>query len=93
MVYKDRQGNEISANEWARLFDDSRYQVLRLTELPNGFRLALVWLGYDNGDGKIFELQVYPPNAKQPECIRHADEASAQNGYMQKFDELHPENM
>jgi len=60
--YLDRDGKEITYNEWVKLFEDLEYKRVGFFEtLANGERVSVstVWLGVTNNFNPMFETQVY----------------------------------
>jgi hypothetical protein len=57
----DREGNSIRFQEWALLFDNKDYQVIRQTKV-GVFLISTVWLGMDHGifgpEPLIFETMI-----------------------------------
>lgn len=55
--------------EWAKLFEDFDYKVIKQEKLPSGGKVSTVWLGLDHqyGEGKplIFETMVFSKKKKQ----------------------------
>lgn len=61
-MYFKRDGTECSIGEWAKLFGDPKYKIVKRTELPNGILISTVWLGLNHGFGRrkiIFETMVF----------------------------------
>jgi hypothetical protein len=66
-LYYNKEGKEIALLEWAKLFEDKSYQIIKQDKLVNGLHVSTVWLGLDHsfdiiGHGKplIFETMVFP---------------------------------
>ncbi len=61
--YFNRKGEEITMDEWATLFEDKEYKVVRKTTVRKS-EVSTVWLGSDHGYGMsdkpiIFETMVF----------------------------------
>jgi len=50
MFYYDRQGNRITRYEWAAIYSDSAYRIIRQEKIghPRTKWLSTVWLGLDH---------------------------------------------
>lgn len=61
--YYDKEGKPITSSEWAKLFQDVEYKVVRQTTTKNNYFISTVWLGLDHGHGLdeilIFETMVF----------------------------------
>lgn len=62
LPYYNRQGEEISNDEWMKLFINKKYKIVKQTDI-HGNKVSTVWLGTDHsfGDGEIviFETLVF----------------------------------
>ena len=62
--YYNKEGQSIGMLEWAKLFGDLDYKVVKQEELPNKKWVSTVWLGLNHQFGKgkplIFETMVFP---------------------------------
>jgi len=81
----DREGNPISVEQWAALFEDKGYQVVRQTRIGE-VMISTVWLGIDHGFGYsewpiIFETMTF--GAGDEEQYRYHSEAEALEGHEQ----------
>jgi len=84
MSYYDRNGRELSTEEWSRLFSDAQYRRVALDETPNG-KVSTVWLGLDHAFSEramplIFETMVFG-GPLDGECERYAFEEDAVAGH------------
>lgn len=81
--YYDRQGNEIDAIEWGKLFGDLSYKTVARTERGD-ILISTVWLGLDHnwGDGPplIFETMIFG-GPEDEWCQRYPTEAEALEGH------------
>ena len=57
-MFYDKEGQEISLEEWASRFQDKEYQRIACAEMPEAC-VSTVWLGIDHGGGMIFETMVF----------------------------------
>ncbi|MFJ2114252.1 hypothetical protein ACIOEX_20570 [Streptomyces sp. NPDC087850] len=53
MVHRDRQGQEVSLDRWADLWDDMKYRVVAEDEVE-GVQVRTVWEGMDDVVGAMF---------------------------------------
>lgn len=79
--YYDREGKEISVEEWGRLFEDKSYQILKQDSIRSFF-ISTIWLGLDHGwtcdELHIFETMVFiKPNNIPCYCHRSGNEQDA----------------
>lgn len=89
--FYDRNGRPLDLLEWAGLFEDKGYRILRHTHLPSGVMVSTVWLGIDHSflSGErpvIFETMVFPDPRKRHDsddlaCWRYTTEANARAGH------------
>ena len=98
--YYDKTGKPISFEEWAPLFEDKSYQIIRQTKLPDGGLVSTVWLGlnhnYGGGPPAIFETMAFWPVTKddlfgvgaERRCLRYATIAEARRGHAATVKEL-----
>ena len=85
-LHYDRDGEPISALEWAHLFEDRVYRRVAETTLSNGRWVSTVWLGLNHGDSRhllIFETMVFPSEGDRGEldCDRYATQDEAIAGH------------
>lgn len=84
LSYYDRQGNQITDQEYYTLFSDPEYQSIGKTVVGN-YMISTVWLGLDHGyTGRpmIFETMVFPDETwDEVECERYATEDAAIRGH------------
>lgn len=45
MIHYDRQGNAIPTEEWAALYEQESYRVVKDTGLPDGGHVFTIWNG------------------------------------------------
>lgn len=89
-MYYDRQGKEITAEDFSRLHTPEYATVCR-TE-SNGWLISTVWLGIDHNFGGspplIFETMVFRPSGDGSTslddvyCRRHYTEEQAMDGHI-----------
>jgi hypothetical protein len=80
--YFDWQGNPISREEWARLFEDERH--IAEDEIDD-VRVSTVWIGLDHrflddGPPLIFETMIFGGSLDEY-CWRYATEREAREGH------------
>ncbi|KUL44756.1 hypothetical protein ADL22_12500 [Streptomyces sp. NRRL F-4489] len=51
MVYRDRQGTEITPDEWAALWNDMTYRAVASSAPSHGVLVRTVWEGVDDATG------------------------------------------
>lgn len=84
-LYFDKEGQPISHDEWASLFQDMDYRVVAKDEVGTA-RVSTVWLGInhrydDSGPPIIFETLVFE-GALDGEMWRYETEQAALAGHM-----------
>lgn len=89
-MYYDKQGKEITAEEFSRLHTPEYATVCR-TE-SNGWLISTVWLGIDHSFGDstpiIFETMIFRPGADDSPsldevyCSRYSTENEAMDGHV-----------
>lgn len=90
-MYYNKQGEEISIEEWGRLHD-SKYKIIEQTTLPNGKWVSTVWLGIDHnygeGEPEIFETMVFPQtkDLDEDDCARYSTLEQAIEGHKSMCD-------
>lgn len=90
-VYYNKQGKQITLNEWGSLHE-TEYKIIEQTTLPNGKWVSTVWLGIDHnfgeGDPEIFETMVFPLNGDSDEddCDRYSTLEQAIAGHKSMCD-------
>jgi hypothetical protein len=76
-MYFDKEGNQITFNEWSKLFSDKGYQIIKKTTVGI-HEVSTIYLGmtWEFSDGKplIFETMVFP---ECEICERDATETEA----------------
>ena len=89
----DRQGRQITNDEWAVLLrepDASRVALDVITIGEREFTVSTIWLGLDHGyDGKlaIFETMVFADGSwSDLYCDRYATEEDARAGHQEAVD-------
>ncbi len=86
LPYYDRQGNEISNDEWMKLFEDKEYKIVKQTTIHNN-KVSTVWLGTDHSFGSgddeivIFETLVFGDGMWDDYGRRWVTEADALLGH------------
>lgn len=91
VLYRDRQGNVISMEEWSRLLGDMEYKRVAYDEIPDtDIRISTVWLGlnhqYGDGPPLIFETMVFGgPNDES--MWRYSTEEEALAGHAERLKE------
>lgn len=83
-MYYDREGKQIDAREWVRLFKSDEYKRVAL-DAVGPVRVSTVWLGLDhsfNGDSAplIFETMVFEGDS-DGDCERYTTLTEAQRGH------------
>jgi len=67
-MYYDREGNQISMDEWINLREDQENRFID-RDVINGFLISTVWIGLDHqfGDGPplVFETMVFDQREKE----------------------------
>ena len=87
----DRQGNPVSLIEWANLFHDPDYKIVKQDQVGD-YWISTVWLGLDHGlrlpgrRKEIFETLVFhrPPGkdlGDDVDCERYSTEDEALEGH------------
>ena len=63
-MYYNKQGEEITIEEWQELMNDRDYKIIKQEDIKNDRWVSTVWLGsdYQFGEGAslIFETMVFP---------------------------------
>ena len=63
-MYYNKQGEEITIEEWGKLSDDKDYTVIKQEGVKNNRWVSTIWLGLDRqfGEGEplVFETMVFP---------------------------------
>ena len=63
-MYYNKQGEEITIEEWGKLITDKDYKIIKQEDIKNNRWVSTVWLGSDHqfGEGEplIFETMVFP---------------------------------
>jgi len=74
----DKEGKPISMEQWSKLFEDKRYQILKQTQI-GPLLVSTVWLGIDHSFGEhpplIFETMIF--GTDEEEIWRYASEEQA----------------
>ena len=83
-MFYNKDGNIIELEDWKNMFEDNRR--IRLTYLPNGYRISTVWLGLDYnfgiGSPFIFETMVFKDDSWMDlDCKRYSTEEEAIKGH------------
>jgi len=84
-LYYDKQGNPISMEEWAALFEDFESRVIGKSETAAGCQVSTVWLGmnhnYGEGPPLIFETLAYCDHISTNEIERYTTWEEAEAGH------------
>jgi len=79
--YFKRDGTPINMIEWAKLFDDIEYKIVKRDDLKCGCHVSTVWLGLDHSFSDvaplIFETMVFPEESQ----ARYSTEKKAEAGH------------
>lgn len=95
MIYYDRQGQPITADEWCRHLESAAYHRVAKGEVVDGSgtttNVSTVWLGLDHGFGsgrlEIFETMVFGGRYDH-ELVRYATEGEALEGHRRTMADL-----
>ena len=85
--YYDRQGQPVTARQWANRFAQPEDKRVAQTTLPDGKWVSTVWLGLNHaftpGPPLIFETMVFPSESDMGDldCERYSTEAEAVAGH------------
>lgn len=89
-MYYAKNGDEITVEQWSKLFEDMEYRRVGIETLPNGRWVSTVWLGIDHGwhpagsDNPIliFETMVFDGSSMMDEYVeRYSTEEQALEGH------------
>ena len=87
-MYYNKQGEKISQEDYAKLFENREYKIVKQEELPNGKWVSTVWLGLNlRHDAEkppwIFETMVFKSkdNLDDELCIRYSSINEAEMGH------------
>lgn len=91
MHYYDKNGEEITLEQYVELFGDFEYKRIELTEV-GPYQVSTVWLGLDHnflgGPPLIFETMVFTSDSWEGkellldlECQRYSTEEEARKGH------------
>jgi hypothetical protein len=86
-MYFDKNGKPIGMFEWATLFEDKKYKIIKQEVLPNDYFVSTIWLGlnhrFNEGNPLIFESLVFPAkgNWSKLDCERYSTLAEAKKGH------------
>jgi hypothetical protein len=89
-LYYGRDGQPITLEQMARLYDDPECRRVERTVLEDGRIISTVWLGIDHryiaddGQPLIFETMVFPSedSGVDMHCERYGTEAEARAGHV-----------
>jgi hypothetical protein len=89
MEFYDMDGNVLTLDEWAEMFEDTERRIVAQTDLPGGCWVSTVLLGLDHNfmdPGNppiIFETMVFASreNMADLDCRRYATKEEAQEGH------------
>jgi len=87
-LFYDRDGNPMTADEWALRFEDYEGRIVGKTEI-GPYEVSTMWLGIDQSWGMggpplPFETMVFcagEQDGHEFDCIRYATEADARAGH------------
>jgi hypothetical protein len=82
-LYFDREGKEISLDEFANLSEDRSYKIVKQEQIGEYF-VSTVWLGIDHGFAgclKIFETMIFHDELDCDYMERYATESEAFFGH------------
>ena len=86
----NREGEPISHEEWARMFEDHEYQVVKQDTLDNGIFVSTVWLGlnhaFGGGPHRIFETMVF--GGQEELQNRYATLSDAESGHQAMIEQV-----
>jgi len=86
-MYYGMDGQPISMEEWAALFEDPAQKIVEQTELPGGCFVSTVLLGIDHnflegGRPIIFETMVFGGESSVDlDCVRYCTKEEAELGH------------
>ncbi len=84
LPYYNRQGKNITNDEWMKLFQNKDYKIVKQTNI-HGNKVSTVWLGTDHSFGAgeivIFETMVFGDGQWDDYTRRWATEKEALNGH------------
>lgn len=84
-MYFDRNGSPLGLLEWAKMFEDREYQVLRQSDAADDVEVSTVWLGLED---KRFETMIFG-GSRNDETWRYFTEAEARQGHFDRvFEEI-----
>ena len=94
-MYYDRNGDELTLEQWAKLFEDGEGRRVGYDVINDRYLVSTVWLGLDHNMQRIFnpearplifETMVFDLTGDQPsldlEMERYSTEAAAQRGHV-----------
>ena len=58
LPYYNRQGEEITNDEWMKLFTDKKYKIVKQTNV-HGNKVSTVWLGTDHSFGGSDDIVIF----------------------------------
>lgn len=75
-MFYNKEGKEISVQEFTKLFEDKNYQVIKQDKLSNGYFISTVWLGINHSfvfseKLLLFETMVFDSNKSSVEQRGH----------------------
>lgn len=83
--FADRQGKEITLEEWGKLHQDHDYRTVAKTDCDDGGMMSTVWLGlnhnYYSDELHIFETAFFDKDGECTIVTRYATEEEAKNGH------------
>lgn len=88
-MYYARNGDEITMEQWGKLFEDMGYKRVDIKTFPSGRWVSTVWLGLDHSFGfhgddspLIFETMVFDGSSMMDEYMeRYTTEEQAREGH------------
>jgi len=91
-MYYNKEGKEISLQDYAKLFEDWNYKRVKVSKVYN-WAISTVWLGLDHSYGEnnkplIFETMVFNEIGDSVDCQRYATLEEAQKGHRKILNDL-----
>ena len=90
-MYYDKQGKEITQEEWGRLLESPEYKIVNQDKL-GGYIVSTVWLGlnhnFSGGDALIFETMVFDTAGNDLEMERYHTLEEAEKGHKEMINKF-----
>ena len=80
VLYRNREGEPITQEEWARLFEIDSYKIVMRTEMGD-IKVSTVWLGLIHPNDMFFETMIFGGEYDQ-QMWRYRSEEGAQYGHV-----------